>query len=307
MKAHRTWRQVDGVLLLDKPRELSSNAALQKVRHIFKAEKAGHTGTLDPLATGLLPVCLGEATKFSMGLLDADKTYHATIQLGQNTSTGDLEGEVIQTRSVNVNGLQIQETLNRFRGEILQTPPMYSALKFQGKPLYEYIRQGQVIERPSRAVFIHELQLESFNGQEMEISVRCSKGTYIRTLGEDIGEALGCGGFLTTLRRTSIADFKITKAVTLSQLETMDDSQLFNQLLPVDCMLLHLPVVELNPEEFTRIIQGQRLRRADLSDGKVRLYFTGNFIGAGEVSHATLSPSRLLANSALFAPSIQLT
>lgn len=294
----RTWRQVDGVLLLDKPRELSSNAALQKARRIFKAEKAGHTGTLDPLATGLLPVCLGEATKFSMGLLDADKTYQATVRLGQNTSTGDLEGEVIQTRPVNVSEVQIQEVLKNFRGEIQQTPPMFSALKFQGKPLYEYIRQGQVIDRPTRKVFIHELTLESFNGLELEITVRCSKGTYIRTLGEDIGEALGCGGFLTMLRRTSIADFKITEAVTLAQLEEMDDRQLFRQLLPVDCMLPHLPVIELDPSEFARIVQGQRLNRADLSDGKIRLYSQGCFIGIGEVRQTTLAPSRLLANAA---------
>ena len=188
-----TWRQLDGVLLFDKPLELSSNTALQKVRRLYQAEKAGHTGTLDPLASGLLPVCFGEATKFSMGLLEADKTYKATIRLGQTTATGDAEGEVIETRPVDVNVEQVNKVLKSFCGAIQQLPPMHSALKHQGKPLYEYIRKGETVERNMRDVIIHELRMERLENNELDIVVRCSKGTYVRTLGEDIGQALGSG------------------------------------------------------------------------------------------------------------------
>ncbi|MFA5826566.1 MAG: tRNA pseudouridine(55) synthase TruB [Gallionellaceae bacterium] len=295
----RTWRPLDGVLLFDKPLELSSNTALQKVRRLYQAEKAGHTGTLDPLASGLLPVCFGEATKYSMGLLEADKTYRATICLGQTTTTGDAEGEVIQTRPVSVSAEQVGEVLQRFSGAIQQLPPMYSALKHQGKPLYEYIRNGETIERALRDVFIHDLRMERLEGSELDIIVRCSKGTYVRTLGEDIGEALGCGGHLTALRRTAIAGFSLENAYTLAQLEAMDDPQREACLLPLDCMLQDFPSIELDATELQRMAQGQRLgKNLGLPDGKVRLYSAGKFVGVGDLLGTRLAPSRLLASVA---------
>jgi tRNA pseudouridine55 synthase len=295
----RTWRPLDGVLLFDKPLELSSNTALQKVRRLYQAEKAGHTGTLDPLASGLLPICFGEATKFSMGLLDADKSYRATIRLGQTTTTGDAEGEIIDTHPVNVNAEQVNRVLRSFCGAIQQLPPMYSALKHQGKPLYEYIRQGETVERALRDVFIHDLRMERLEDTELDIFVRCSKGTYVRTLGEDIGKALGCGGHLTALRRTSIAHFDLDKSYTLAQLEAMDDRQRETCLLPLDCMLQELPSLELDATELQRMAQGQRLgKNLDLPDGKLRLYSGGIFVGVGELQGTRLAPSRLLAGVA---------
>lgn len=295
----RTWRPLDGVLLFDKPLELSSNTALQKVRRLYQAEKAGHTGTLDPLASGLLPICFGEATKFSMGLLDADKTYRATIRLGQITTTGDAEGEVVASRAVNVNKDQISEVLQRFCGAIQQLPPMHSALKHQGKPLYEYIRKGETVERALRDVFIHDLRMERLGDVELEIVVRCSKGTYVRTLGEDIGEALGCGGHLIALRRTAIAGFDLAAAYTLPQLEAMDDLQRDACLLPLDCMLQDFPSLELDARELQRMAQGQRLgKKLDVPDGKIRLYSAGQFVGVGELLGTRLAPSRLLSNVA---------
>ena len=301
----RSWRPLDGVLLFDKPLELSSNIALQKVRRMYQAEKAGHTGTLDPLASGLLPICFGEATKFSLGLLDADKTYRATIRLGETTNTGDAEGEVLQSRCVDVTEAAVQETLNNFCGAIKQMPPMYSALKHQGKPLYEYIRNGVTIERELRDVFIHDLRMVHFEGSDLEIIVRCSKGTYVRTLGEDIGEALGCGGHLIALRRIAIADFDLDAAYNLDQLEEMDDQQRLNCLLPLDCMLQNLPSVELSAIELHRMAQGQRLgKQLECADGKIRLYSEGQFVGVGELLGTRLAPSRLLASVAKSAASV---
>jgi tRNA pseudouridine55 synthase len=290
---------LDGVLLFDKPLTLSSNIALQKVRRLFQAEKAGHTGTLDPLATGLLPICFGEATKFSTGLLDADKTYRALVKLGQTTSTGDAEGEIIRQVEVAICEEQVRSVMQNFLGEISQIPPMYSALKHQGKPLYEYIRNGETIERASRSVIIHELVLEHFSGDEMTISVRCSKGTYIRTLAEDIGNALGCGAHLRGLRRTAIAGFTIAKAYTMEQLETMDSLERDACLLPLDCMLQAMPMLELDAVQVTRMAQGQRLGiDAGLPDGKIRLYGAGKFIGVGELQGTRLAPDRLLSSVA---------
>ncbi|TAJ82818.1 MAG: tRNA pseudouridine(55) synthase TruB [Gallionellaceae bacterium] len=295
----RTWRPLDGVLLFDKPLELSSNTALQKVRRLYRAEKAGHTGTLDPLASGLLPVCFGEATKFSMGLLDADKSYRATIRLGQTTTTGDAEGETIATRPVSVNTEQVRAVLQRFLGSIQQLPPMYSALKHQGKPLYEYIRQGETVERALREVFIHDLRMERLDGNELDIVVRCSKGTYVRTLGEDIASALGCGGHLIALCRTSIGVFDLGNAYTLPQLEAMDMQQLEACLLPLDCMLQDLPSLELDAIELQRMAQGQRLGKHQyLPQGKLRLYSAGRFVGVGELLGTRLAPSRLLSSVA---------
>ncbi len=293
------WRSLDGVLLFDKPLELSSNTALQKVRRLFQAEKAGHTGTLDPLATGLLPICFGEATKFSMGLLEADKTYRATLRLGQTTSTGDAEGEILQTRAVALTQSALEQVIQRFSGAIMQLPPMHSALKHQGKPLYEYIRQGEVIERAQRPVFIHYLAIERWQGNEIDFVVRCSKGTYVRTLGEDIGEALGCGGHLTALRRTSISQFELSNASTLPQLEAMNEAELLACLLPLDCMLQAMPLILLDEVEVQRMAQGQRLGKDwGVPDGLVRLYEADKFVGVGDVLGTRLAPHRLIARVA---------
>jgi tRNA pseudouridine55 synthase len=304
--ARNTWRPLDGVVLFDKPLELSSNTALQKVRRLFQAEKAGHTGTLDPLASGLLPICFGEATKFSMGLLEADKTYKTTIRLGQTTTTGDAEGEMIETRPVEVSEVQVHGVLQRFTGAIQQLPPMYSALKHQGKPLYEYIRNGETVERALRDVFIHDLRMERLEENELEIVVRCSKGTYVRTLGEDIGQALGCGGHLIALRRTAIAHFDLQSAYTLPQLEEMDDQQREAIILPLDCMLQDFPAIELDATELQRMAQGQRLgKNLGLPDGKIRLYSSGKFVGVGELLGTRLAPSRLLSSVAKSAARIK--
>ncbi|MGB8516315.1 MAG: tRNA pseudouridine(55) synthase TruB [Gallionella sp.] len=295
----RTYRPLDGVLLFDKPLELSSNDALQKVRRLFQAEKAGHTGTLDPLATGLLPICFGEATKFSNTLLDADKTYRTTVRLGITTATGDVEGEVIARSEVKVTLEQVQAVLERFHGSLQQLPPMYSALKHQGKPLYEYIREGITIERELRDIVIRELQLHRFDGVDMDISVRCSKGTYIRTLGEDIGAALGCGAHLTALRRTAIAHFDLHDGYTLAQLTEMSDEQRLVRLLPVDSLMPNMPKLHLDDVQIKRMAQGQRLGLdTGLSDGRIALYGAQGFIGVGLLQGRRLAPERLLSSVA---------
>jgi tRNA pseudouridine55 synthase len=301
-QVRRIKRQIDGVLLFDKPLELSSNTAMQKVRGLYGAEKAGHTGTLDPLATGLLPICFGEATKFTHALLDADKRYRATIRLGQRTTTGDAEGELIEELPVTVDETQIRQVLLRFAGEISQLPPMHSALKHQGKPLYEYIRKGEVIERETRQVFIRELNLERWAATELDIDVLCSKGTYIRTLGEDIGAALGCGGHLIALRRTGIGEFGLDAAHTLPELEALDGPARDALLLPVDSLIQGFPALTLDAVQAGRLAQGQRLAmRDDHPDGKRRLYAEGDFIGLGELVTGRLSPSRLLSGIARMA------
>ncbi len=295
----RTYRPLDGVLLFDKPLELSSNDALQKVRRLFQAEKAGHTGTLDPLATGLLPICFGEATKFSNTLLDADKTYRTTVRLGITTATGDVEGEVIARSAVNVTLEQVQVILEKFRGPLQQLPPMYSALKHQGKPLYEYIREGITIERELRDIVIHELQLHRFDGVDLDISVRCSKGTYIRTLGEDIGAALGCGAHLTALRRTAIAHFDLHDGYTLAQLTEMSDEQRLVRLLAVDSLMPDMPKLHLDDVQIKRMAQGQRLGLdTGLPDGRIALYGAHGFVGVGSLQGRRLAPERLLSGIA---------
>src|SRR3989338_4492972 len=292
----RTYRPLDGVLLFEKPLELSSNIALQKVRRLFQAEKAGHTGTLDPLATGLLPICFGEATKFSNALLDADKTYRALLRLGQTTSTGDAEGEILSEHPVEVQQSDIDAALAKFRGEIRQLPPMHSALKHQGKPLYEYIRKGETIERELRSVVIHELELHRFNGNEMDITVRCSKGTYIRTLAEDIGAALGCGAHLIGLRRTAIAHFDLQDAYTLQQLEAMSVAEREAGVLPPEALMPDMPRLHLDAIQIKRLAQGQRLALdTGLPDGRVSLYGPQGFIGMVLLQGRRLAPQRLLA------------
>jgi tRNA pseudouridine55 synthase len=257
-------RPVHGVLLLDKPLGLSSNDALQKAKWLLRAEKAGHTGTLDPLATGVLPLCFGAATKFSQLYLDADKTYETTVRLGVRTSTADAEGQVIETRPITCTAGQVVEVLDRFMGEIEQVPPMHSALKKDGKALYEYARDGQTVEREARQVVIHDLDLLDFElqGDEpfLKLRVTCSKGTYIRTLGEDIGEALGCGGHLVALRRTRTGNFEENQCVTLEALHTMSEDERAKRLLPVDALLAGHTPVTLGTEDAGRFLSGLRRR-----------------------------------------------
>ena len=295
----RNFRPFDGVLLFDKPLELSSNTALQRVRRLFQAEKAGHTGTLDPLATGLLPICFGEATKFSNVLLDASKTYRALLRLGQTTSTGDAEGEIIEELPVNVTPAEVDAVLARFRGEIQQLPPMHSALKHQGKPLYEYIRKGETIARELRSVTIHSLTLDRFAGNEMEFTVHCSKGTYVRTLAEDIGAALGCGAHLIGLRRTAIAHLELQNACTLAQLEAMSEAERDACVMPVESLMPEMPVLQLDAVQIKRLAQGQRLALdTGLPDGKLRLHGPDGFVGLGLLQGRRLAPDRLLSSVA---------
>ncbi len=308
MQIRHNYQPLDGVLLFDKPLELSSNTALQRVRRLFQAEKAGHTGTLDPLATGLLPVCFGEATKFSNALLDADKTYVATLRLGQTTTTGDAEGEILTEQPVNFTQAVLDEVLTRFTGDIMQLPPMYSALKHQGKPLYEYIRAGITIERPERAVVIHELSVHRWQGCELEISVRCSKGTYVRTLAEDMGAALGCGAHLIALRRTAIAHFKLEDAYDLPGLTRMSDIERNACLLPLLSLMPDMPQLNLDAVQIRRLAQGQRLALdTGLPDGKLALYGPQGFIGIGQQQGWRIAPERLLSAVARSAASVDLT
>jgi len=288
-------RAIDGVLLLDKPLGLTSNAALQSARRLYNAAKAGHTGTLDPLATGLLPLCFGEATKFSGELLDADKTYAATIRLGVTTDTADAEGQVLQTRPVQVSAQQLAAVLGRFTGEILQVPPMYSALKRAGKPLYEYAREGITLERAQRRVTIHTIELHEFGEDALSLTVVCSKGTYIRTLAEDIGAALGCGAHLQALRRICIGRLRLDRAVTLPGLEAQDQQQRDARLLPADALLEGLPRAELDSTDAVRLGHGQPVRWGGEA-GRWRAYAQGVFLGLCELDDSGwLNPRRLIA------------
>ncbi|MEI6228030.1 MAG: tRNA pseudouridine(55) synthase TruB [Methylophilaceae bacterium] len=300
MQYRRPKRNVSGVLLLDKPLGFSSNQALQKVKWLFQAAKAGHTGTLDPLATGLLPLCFGEATKFAHYLTDADKTYIATIKLGVTTNTGDAEGEVLATHSVNVSPAQFAEACTQFVGEISQIPPMYSALKHEGKALYEYARAGVEIERASRLITIHSIQVNSFEYDVANISVSCSKGTYIRTLAEDIGAVLGCGAHLIGLRRTKTANYNIEQAVTLAQFEAMNLEQRQAALMPMDSAVLHLPAIVLDADSTHYLRQGQAVWQSRINaKGLLRLYNEQQeFLGLGEQdSDGKIAPKRLIINN----------
>lgn len=299
-------RNISGVLLLDKPCGISSNRALQIVKRIFTASKAGHTGTLDPMATGLLPICFGEATKFSSALLGADKAYEAVLKLGYTSTTGDAEGEISVAGDVKLTLQHVEAVAQSFIGGITQIPPMYSALKHQGKPLYAYARKGVEIERQPRKVTIYGLHVETLAGDEMCITVRCSTGTYVRTLAEDIGRALGCGGaYLTALRRSAVNDFDLSQSYTLDQLEAMPPSQRGTCLHPVDSLLYNFPPVVLGSEVVPFLLQGQvvagTLSTNDLMDGqKVRLYDQGeNFLGLGEITaEGEIAPKRLIAENA---------
>lgn len=303
-------RAVHGVLLLDKPIGLSSNDALQKAKRLYRAEKAGHTGTLDPLATGLLPLCFGAATKFSQISLDADKRYLATLKLGATTTTGDAEGEVLETRDVNVTRAQLQAACEQFTGPILQVPPMHSALKREGKALYEYARAGIAVEREARAVTIHALDIVDVENQgdhdTWTLDVRCSKGTYIRTLAEDIGAALGCGAHLSALRRTGSGALTLDGALTLEQLAAMSDAERDAALMDADSLLADWPVVCLGMEDAGRFLSGVR-RRLPLPDApNVRVYGPAPqatpgepganvFLGGAHISAGELISTRLLS------------
>lgn len=297
MQFKRIKKNVDGVLLLDKPLGYSSNQALQKAKWLLQAAKAGHTGTLDPLATGLLPLCFGEATKFAHYLTDADKTYFATIRLGVVTSTGDAEGEVISTKPVNVSQWQFEQACSQFIGEISQIPPMYSALKHEGKALYEYARAGVEIERKSRIITIHNITQNMFEHTVASITVTCSKGTYIRTLAEDIGSVLGCGAHLIGLRRTATANYNIAQGLTLEQFEAMTAEQRETALLPLDSAVLHLPDITLDADSGFYLQQGQAIwQSGKIPLGLIRLYDEqAKFLGLGEQqSDGKITPKRLV-------------
>ncbi len=301
-------RHLHGVILLDKPLGLTSNDALQKVKRLLRAEKAGHTGTLDPLATGLLPLCFGAATKFSQVSLDADKRYTATLQLGQITATGDAEGDVVLTREVTADMLALERLLAAcaaHTGPIEQIPPMHSALKHHGRALYEYAREGIEIERAPRSVTIHGIDILNVQGSVLEIDVRCSKGTYIRTLAQDIGEWLGCGAHLIGLRRTGSGSVSLSGTVTLEALLTMSEAERDALLLPADVLLSDWPDVALNQEDAARFLTGLRRRTALKDAPQVRVYGPAPssglpadqrvLLGSAHVKAGELIPTRLLS------------
>lgn len=291
-------REIDGVFLLNKPLGFSSNQALKKIQWLFNAKKAGHTGTLDPMASGLLPICIGEATKFSHRLLEANKTYIATIQLGVTTTTGDQEGEVVNQKDVVLKPNQLEETLQKFTGDITQTPPMFSALKFEGKPLYEYARQGIEIERKSRQVTIYDITLNKIEESMVILEVSCSKGTYIRTLAEDIGHALGYGAYLKGLERTQTGNFQLSDALTIEAIEAMSMASREETLLPVDALLEGLSSIKLTLTETEAIKKGQAIDFNGKNDNELRLYgASGQFLGVGQPDlQGRLFPKRLIAN-----------
>lgn len=301
MQFKRTKRNINGVLLLDKPLGFSSNQALQKVKWLYQAAKAGHTGTLDPLATGLLPICLGEATKFAQYVTDADKTYYATIQLGATTTTGDAEGEVLSTAPVNVSLSQFQAASQQFIGEISQIPPMYSALKHEGKALYEYAREGVDIARQPRLIRIQNIVVDKFEVDVAQITVICSKGTYIRTLAEDIGAQLGCGAHLIGLRRTETAGYLLPQAISIEQLECLSIEARDALLLPVDSAIDSLPKIILNADAAYYMMQGQSVWLAGkIPNSDLRLYDENNsFLGLGFLqADGKIAPKRLIQKQA---------
>ena len=290
------------MLLLDKPFGISSNGALQQAKRLYQAAKAGHTGNLDPIATGLLPVCFGEATKFSQFLLDAGKTYQATFKLGKTTTTGDSEGEITSSHDVTLTLEQVEQALKPFVGPILQVPPMHSALKFQGKALYTYARAGIEIERVARPVTIYSLSLDSFSGDELSVTVACSKGTYIRVLGEDLGRVLGCGAYMQALRRTRIGRFDIDQTITLDQLDGLDMAARDASLLPPDCLLDSFPKLTLDKDSTHYFRQGQAIwLPKQVHEGVVVLYDENQaLVGIGEVAEdGKIAPKRLVVESSV--------
>lgn len=289
----------DGLLLLDKGLACSSNAALQKVKRLMQAKKAGHTGSLDPLASGMLPIALGEATKFAQYLLDSEKCYRAVLQLGVKTTTGDAEGEVITKRPVAAfDHATLENVLQTFRGESLQIPPMYSALKHQGQPLYRFARKGIHIERAPRKIYIADLTLEAYQNDMLTLKIISSKGTYIRVLAEDIGEALGCGAHLIELRRLWVAPFQKAKLYSIEELQEHFNQSglqvLESYLLPLDAGLTDLPRVDLNAVDLLAMQHGKIIPWPEHAPGCVRLYHQQRFVGIGEITEQLLKPKRLL-------------
>lgn len=301
-KPRKRGRDIHGVFLLDKPQGMSSNDIMQKVKRIFQANKAGHTGALDPLATGMLPICLGEATKFSQFLLDADKRYLVTAKLGERTDTSDAEGQIVETREVKVKTPEILTALGQFRGDILQVPTMFSALKYNGKPLYEYARQGITVEREARPITIFELNFIEYNAPYLTLEVHCSKGTYIRTLVDDLGEALGCGAHVTMLRRTAVADYPTDKMLDWHALQSLAEQQdlalLDALLLPMDTAVAKLPALTLNESQTQGIGFGQRIKfdNSNRLQGQVRLFSHENrFLGVAMIDeNNVIRPQRLV-------------
>ena len=308
MARRRKGRPINGVILLDKPTGISSNDALQKVKRIYFAEKAGHTGALDPLATGMLPICLGEATKFSQFLLDSDKRYRVIAKLGERTDTSDSDGEVVETRPIDVNLEKLEACIDTFRGESDQVPSMFSALKYQGKPLYEYARKGIEVPRESRKITVYEIVLHRFEGDEVEMEVHCSKGTYIRTIVDDLGEMLGCGAHVTMLRRTGVAKYPYEKMLTLEQLnelleqahrdEVAPKELLDPLLLPMDTAVEDLPEVNLNAELTNLVQHGMPVQVLGAPEGTPIRMTSGEdklFIGVAEVNDdGKVAPKRLV-------------
>ncbi|HDR0641449.1 tRNA pseudouridine(55) synthase TruB [Pasteurella multocida] len=304
-KPRKRGRDINGVFLLDKPQGMSSNDIMQKVKRVFQANKAGHTGALDPLATGMLPICLGEATKFSQFLLDADKRYQVTAKLGERTDTSDAEGQVVETRDVRVDVQDILAALPHFRGELMQVPTMFSALKHQGKPLYEYARAGITVEREARPITIFDLQFIAYDAPYLTLEVHCSKGTYIRTLVDDLGEYLGCGAHVTVLRRTAVANYPVEAMMdwdTLQVLAAQQDLALLDQhLLPTDSAVSVLPALHLNQEQSKAISFGQRVKFDNPTQltGQVRLFSdTQQFLGVALLDeHNVIRPQRLMTQN----------
>lgn len=308
-RPRRRGRPVDGIILLDKPTGITSNSALQKVKNIFFAEKAGHTGALDPLATGMLPICFGEATKFSQFLLDSDKRYRVIAKLGERTNTSDSDGEVVETREVKVSLGDLERSIASFRGDTMQVPSMFSALKHEGKPLYEYARAGIEVPREARKITVYEITLLRFEGHEVEMEVHCSKGTYIRTIVDDLGEMLGCGAHVTMLRRIGVSKYPYERMVTLEQLEALLEQareqdiqpreQLDPLLLPLDSAVQDLREVNLIPAVASYALQGQAVNIPNApAEGEVVRMTVGEertFIGVGETdAEGMLKPRRLV-------------
>ena len=301
-------RDVHGILLLAKPSGITSNDALQQVKRIYNAAKAGHTGALDPLATGMLPICLGEATKFSQFLLDADKRYQVTAKLGERTNTSDADGTVISTRPIRVSDDQLQAALARFRGDSLQVPSMFSALKHQGKPLYEYAREGIEIEREARPITVYELNVLEFSGDKLVLDIHCSKGTYIRTIIDDLGEMLGCGAHVTQLHRSQVASYPAERMLTIEQLQAIFErckaeggpprEELDPLLLPMDTAVDSLPEVNMAAVVASYVTQGQAVQVAQVpASGFVRMTVGDEreFIGVGEIDDdGKVAPRRLV-------------
>ncbi|MFC0323271.1 tRNA pseudouridine(55) synthase TruB [Gallibacterium melopsittaci] len=300
MAKNKKGRDIDGIVLLDKPQGVSSNHILQQVKRYYQANKAGHTGALDPLATGMLPICLGEATKFSQHLLEADKAYLVTAKLGERTDTSDADGQVVEQRAVNVDLAQIIAALPHFTGELKQVPTMFSALKHQGKPLYEYARAGITVEREARPITIFSLEFIEYQAPYLTLSVHCSKGTYIRTLIDDLGEYLGCGAHVTMLRRTKVANYPTEKMVTIEQLAILAEQQnlaaLDQLLLPTDTAITDLPILSVTTEIAQKLRFGQRVKLATEVAAGLHTVYTEQkeFIGVAEVIKDVLHPRRLV-------------